>query len=91
VVGTEEFDEKGAASIESVYSVHASFRVACVKVLLYFHRPFGLCYEVLTTSTVQKYFLPIVVSIKHISFFNFLLSHISTSHGVVWLHSGLAQ
>ena len=24
-------------------------------------RPFGLCYEVLTTHTVQKYFMPIVV------------------------------
>ena len=25
-------------------------------------RPFGLCYEVLTPHTVEKYFMPVVVS-----------------------------
>lgn len=27
-------------------------------------RPFGLCYEMLTVSTIEKYFMPIVVSIS---------------------------
>ena len=31
-------------------------------VVFHCFRPFGLCYEVLTPSTVQKYFMPIVVS-----------------------------
>ncbi|KAK2180804.1 hypothetical protein NP493_425g01038 [Ridgeia piscesae] len=32
----------------------------CVPVIAALIRPFGLCYEVLTPSTVQKYFMPIV-------------------------------
>jgi len=29
---------------------------------LFCDRPFGQCYEVLTTSTIQKYFIPVIVS-----------------------------
>ena len=30
--------------------------------MCFYFRPFGSCAEVLTTSTVEKYFLPVIVS-----------------------------
>ena len=41
------------------FSENSALSVPVVAAMI---KPFGLCYEVLTPHTVQKYFMPIVVS-----------------------------
>jgi hypothetical protein len=50
----------------NIFVILESFMIVCCSAAP--SRPFGLCYEVLTVNTAQKYFLPIIVSNSYYQF-----------------------